>query len=182
MDMMEPLDLFSALTDVDDQDVLETLDIYSRNPNHRKFRKTIAVVAVLIILASAGVVTHWLLQRKTESADKEPETDKIYTLEDNTPTPSIVELDPTLSIEEPICSLYQFMLWGKIEYIASVEYCDRIGAKIGTAKVRNEEKESEMTLYKDVIIYEIVGMDTAIAVLVYYPEDQEYYVYYNSTY
>ena len=73
------------------------------------------------------------------------------------------------------------MLFGETEYIASVEDCDCIGAEIGPARVRNEAKESEKTLFKDVVVYEIVGMDPAIAVLVYYPEEQEYYVYYNST-
>lgn len=180
--MMEPLDLFSVLTDMDDQDVVEALDIFTRNPKHRKSHKKIVVVTVLIILASAGIVTHWLLQGKTGNADEKYESDVIYVEKAPTPTHYSIEQGSSIRNNTPACEIYQFLLLGEVEYIASIEHSDRIGAEIGAAKVRNEEKESKTTLYKDVIIYEVVGVDTTIAVLVYYPEEKEYYVYYNSTY
>ena len=57
--MMEPLDLFSAITDMDDQDVLEALDVYTREPKRRKARGMIAVAVTLVVLASIGIVTFW---------------------------------------------------------------------------------------------------------------------------
>ncbi len=179
---MEPLDLFSAITDVDDQDVLEALDVYSREPKRRKARGMIAVAVTLVVLASIGIVTFWALQKEKGNSDRPSKLGDEYSFGIHTPTNS-VEKNPSTAIGElPVCGIYQFMLWGETEYRASVEDCDRIGAEIGSARVRNEERVSEKTLFKDVVVYEIIGMDTAIAVLVYYPEEQEYYVYYNSTY
>lgn len=183
MDMMEPLDLFSALTDMDDQDVVEALDIYTRNPKHRKFHKKIVVVTVLMILASAVIVTHWLLQGKTGNVDEGDESGKAYV--GNVPTPThytVDQVSPLPPNNTPLCEIYQFVLWDENEYIASIENSNHIGSKLGTARVRNEEKESNTTLFKDVDIYEFVGVDTTIAVLVYYPEEQAYYVYYSINY
>ena len=91
--------------------------------------------------------------------------------------------NPSLLQEElRICEVYQFMLFEGTVYIASTEDIDRIGAAIGTARVRNEEKESITTLFKDVVVYEFEGIEPTIAVIAYYPEEQEYYVYYNSTF
>ena len=178
---MDPLDLFTAITDVDDQDVLEALDIYTREPKRRKVHGMIAVAVTFVVLVSLGIVAFWALQEEKGNTNKEPKPDRENSFE-RTPTNS-VEKNPSPTIGElPVCSIYQFMLLGETEYSASVEDCDRIGAEIGSARVRNEERVSEKTLFKDVVVYEIVGMDTAIAVLVYYPEEQEYYVYYNSTY
>ena len=179
--MMDPLDLFSVITDVDDQDVLEALDVYTREPKRRKVHGMIAVAVTFVVLVSLGIVAFWALQEEKGTTNKEPKTDGENSFE-RTPTNS-VEKNPSTTIGElPVCGIYQFMLWGETEYSASVEDCDRIGAEIGSARVRNEERVSEKTLFKDVVVYEIVGMDPAIAVLVYYPEEQEYYVYYNSTY
>lgn len=179
--MMDPLDLFSAITDVDDQDVLEALDVYTREPKRRKVHGMIAVAVTFVVLVSLGSVAFWALQEEKGTTNKEPKTDWENSFE-RIPTNS-VEKNPSTTIGElPVCGIYQFMLWGETEYRASVEDCDRIGAEIGSARVRNEERVSEKTLFKDVVVYEIIGMDTAIAVLVYYPEEQEYYVYYNSTY
>lgn len=183
MDMMEPLDLFSALTDVDDQDVVEALDIYTGNPKHRKSHKKIVVVTVLIILASAGIVTNWLLQGKTGNVDKEDESGKPYV--GNVPTPTHYTVDqgsPLPPNNTPLCEIYQFMLWNENEYIASIENSNHIGSKLGTARVRNKEKEGNTTLFKDVVVYEFVGLDSSIAVIAYYPEEQEYYVYYSINY
>ena len=179
---MEPLDLFSAITDMDDQDVLEALDVYAREPKRRKARGMIAVAVTFVALVSIGIVTFWALQKEKGNSDGTSKLGDEYSLGIHTPTNS-VENNPSTTIGElPVCGIYQFMLWGETEYRASVEDCDRIGAEIGSARVRNEERVSEKTLFKDVVVYEIIGMDTAIAVLVYYPEEQEYYVYYNSTY
>ncbi len=179
---MEPLDLFSAITDMDDQDVLEALDVYTREPKRRKARGMIAVAVTFVALVSIGIVTFWALQKEKGNSDGTSKLGDEYSLGIHTPTNS-VENNPSTTIGElPVCGIYQFMLWGETEYRASVEDCDRIGAEIGSARVRNEERVSEKTLFKDVVVYEIIGMDTAIAVLVYYPEEQEYYVYYNSTY
>ena len=179
---MEPLDLFSAITDMDDQDVLEALDVYTREPKRRKARGMIAVAVTFVALVSIGIVTFWALQKEKGNSDGTSKLGDEYSLGIHTPTNS-VENNPSTTIGElPVCGIYQFMLWGETEYRASVEDCDRIGAEIGSARVRNEERVSEKTLFKDVVVYEIIGMDPAIAVLVYYPEEQEYYVYYNSTY
>ncbi len=179
---MEPLDLFSAITDMDDQDVLEALDVYTREPKRRKARGMIAVAVTFVALVSIGIVTFWALQKEKGNLDRPSKLGDEYSFGIHTPTNS-VEKNPSTAIGElPVCGIYQFMLWGETEYRASVEDCDRIGAEIGSARVRNEERVSEKTLFKDVVVYEIIGMDTAIAVLVYYPEEQEYYVYYNSTY
>ncbi len=179
---MEPLDLFSAITDMDDQDVLEALDVYTREPKRRKARGMIAVAVTFVALVSIGIVTFWALQKEKGNSDGTSKLGDEYSLGIHTPTNS-VEKNPSTTIGElPVCGIYQFMLWGETEYRASVEDCDRIGAEIGSARVRNEERVSEKTLFKDVVVYEIIGMDPAIAVLVYYPEEQEYYVYYNSTY
>ena len=181
---MDSLDLFSAITDVDDQDVLEALDVYTREPKRRKARGMIAVAVTFVVLVSLGIVAFGALQEEKGNTNKEPKPGREYSKNsfERTPTNS-VEKNPSSAIGElPVCSIYQFMLFGETEYIASVEDCDCIGAEIGSARVRNEAKESEKTLFKDVVVYEIIGMDTAIAVLVYYPEEQEYYVYYNSTY
>ena len=179
---MEPMDLFSALTDVDDQDVLEALDVYTRKPKQKRARRIITVVATLIGVALVGIATHRYLQGKGKMDEKSPKGVE-NSMEYITITPSIIEKKPTVPEEEtPICTIYQFMLFRETEYVASIENCDRIGDEIGTARVRNEENESAKTLFKDVIVYEIVGMDTEVAVLVYYSEEQEYYVYYNGTY
>lgn len=178
---MDLLDLFSAITDVDDQDVLEALDVYTREPKRRKVHGMIAVAVTFVVLVSLGIVAFWALQEEKGNTNKEPKTDWENSFE-RTPTNSVEENPSTTIGELPVCGIYQFMFWGETEYRASVEDCDRIGAEIGSARVRNEAEESEKTLFKDVVVYEIVGMDPAIAVLVYYPEEQEYYVYYNSTY
>ena len=179
---MEPLDLFSAMTDVDDQDVLEVLEIYTRKPKHRKIIGMIAVAATLILLVSVGIVAHWLLQREKGSTVEDGKTVGDYTIGSQL-TGTVEPYTSPIAVEEsPVCATYQFMFFRETEYRASVEDCDRIGPEIGSARVRNEERVSEKTLFKDVLVYEIIGMDTAIAVLVYYPEEQEYYVYYNSTY
>ena len=39
-----------------------------------------------------------------------------------------------------------------------------------------------MTLFKDVVVYEFAGLDSSIAVIAYYPVEQEYYVYYSTNY
>lgn len=180
---MEPLDLFSAITDMDDQDVLEALDVYTREPKRRKARGMIAVAVTFVALVSIGIVTFWALQKEKGNSDGTSKPGDEYTLDNSTPTKPAAEVTPSPTIGElPVCGIYQFMLFGETEYSASVEDCDLIGAEIGPARVRNEAEESEKTLFKDVVVYEIVGMDPAIAVLVYYPEEQEYYVYYNSTY
>ena len=180
---MEPLDLFSAITDMDDQDVLEALDVYTREPKRRKARGMIAVAVTFVVLVSLGIVTFWALQKEKGNSAGTSKPGDEYTLDNCTQTKPAAEVTPSSTIGElPVCGIYQFMLWGETEYRASVEDCDRIGAEIGSARVRNEERVSEKTLFKDVVVYEIIGMDPAIAVLVYYPEEQEYYVYYNSTY
>lgn len=180
--MMEPLDLFSVLTDMDDQDVVEALDIYTRNPKHRKSHKKIVVVTVLMILASAGIVTHWLLQRKTGNVDKGDGSGKAYVEKAPTPTHYSIEQGSSIRNNTPVCEIYQFMLWDENEYIASIENSNRIGSELGFARVRNEEIEGNTTLFKDVVVYELVGLDSSIAVIAYYPEEQEYYVYYSINY
>jgi len=180
---MEPLDLFSAMTDVDDQDVLEVLEIYSRKPKQRKTIGMIAVAATLILLVSVGIVAHWLLQREKGSTVEGGKTVGDHYSVSFQPTGVVEPYNTPIPVEEsPVCATYQFMNLRETEYNASFESCDRIGAEIGIARVRNEHEESETTLFKDVVVYEIDGMDSAIAVLVYYPEEQEYYVYYNANY
>lgn len=179
---MEPMDLFSALTDVDDQDVLEALDVYTRKPKQKRARRIITVVATLIGVALVGIATHRYLQGKGKMDEKSPKGVE-NSMEYITITPSIIEKKPTVPEEEtPICTIYQFMLFRETEYVASIENCDRIGEEIGTARVRNEEKEGNMTLFKDVVVYEFAGLDSSIAVIAYYPVEQEYYVYYSTNY
>lgn len=179
---MEPLDLFSAMTDVDDQDVLEVLEIYTLKPKHRKIIGMIAVAATLILLVSVGIVAHWLLQREKGSTVEGGKTAGDHTIGSQL-TGTVEPYNSPIAVEEsPVCATYQFMFFRETEYSASIETSNRIGAKLGTSRVRNEEKESKTTLFKDVLVYEIVGTDPSIAVLVYYPEEQEYYVYYNANY
>lgn len=149
----------------------------------RKIQRMIVVATVLIIFVSAGVFVYWLLQREKGSTVDDGKTrGDHYSV--SFQLTGVVEPDNTpIPVEEsPVCATYQFMNLRETEYNASFESCDRIGAEIGIARVRNEHEESETTLFKDVVVYEIDGMDSAIAVLVYYPEEQEYYVYYNANY
>ena len=179
---MEPLDLFSAMTDVDDQDVLEALDVYAREPRRKRINGTIVVAAALIVLVSAGILTHWLLQKEKDSTDKKPKQVEAHS-QGGTPTITVEPDNSPMPIEKlSVCEIYQFMAWEGTEYIASLEDNDQIGPEIGTARVRNEEKESVATLFKDVIVYEFEGIDSTVAVIVYYPEEQEYHAYYSSAY
>ncbi len=190
---MSEEEFMDALTDIDEkyiekafiaQDVLDELEKGSELASFR--RKKLYIIAACIMIVIFGIVlasvTHWLLQGKTGNADEEYKSNDIYVEKAPTPTHYSIEQGSSMRNNTPACEIYQFLLLGDVEYIASIEHSDRIGAEIGAAKVRNEEKESKMTLYKDVIIYEVVGVDTTIAVLVYYPEEKEYYVYYNSLY
>ena len=179
---MNEYDLLRAIGDINEKYIENATVKEEREPKRRKGRGMIAVAVTLVVLASIGIVTFWALQKEKGNSDRPSKLGDEYSLGIHTPTNS-VEKNPSTAIGElPVCGIYQFMLWGETEYRASVEDCDRIGAEIGSARVRNEERVSEKTLFKDVVVYEIIGMDTAIAVLVYYPEEQEYYVYYNSTY
>lgn len=179
---MNEYDLLRAIGDINEKYIENAVVEEEREPKRRKARGMIAVAVTLVVLASIGIVTFWALQKEKGNSDRPSKLGDEYSLGIHTPTNS-VEKNPSTTIGElPVCGIYQFMLWGETEYRASVEDCDRIGAEIGSARVRNEERVSEKTLFKDVVVYEIIGMDTAIAVLVYYPEEQEYYVYYNSTY
>ncbi len=179
---MNEYDLLRAIGDINEKYIENAVVEEEREPKRRKARGMIAVAVTLVVLASIGIVTFWALQKEKGNSDRPSKLGDEYSLGIHTPTNS-VEKNPSTTIGElPVCGIYQFMLWGETEYRASVEDCDRIGAEIGSARVRNEERVSEKTLFKDVVVYEIVGMDPAIAVLVYYPEEQEYYVYYNSTY
>ncbi|MBR6999425.1 MAG: hypothetical protein IKI01_02280 [Lachnospiraceae bacterium] len=191
---MSEEEFMDALTDIDEkyiekafiaQDVLDELEKGSELASFR--RKKLYIIAACIMIVIFGIVlasvTHWLLQGKTGNADEEYEANDIYVEKAPTPTHYSIEQGSSLrNNNTSLCEIYQFLLFGEVEYSASIEHSDRIGAEIGAAKVRNEEKESKTTLYKDVIIYEVVGVDTTIAVLVYYPEEKEYYVYYNSLY
>lgn len=178
---MNEYDLLRAIGDINEKYIENAVVEEEREPKRRKVHGMIAVAVTFVVLVSLGIVAFWALQEEKGTTNKEPKTDWENSFE-RTPTNS-VEKNPSTTIGElPVCGIYQFMLWGETEYRASVEDCDRIGAEIGSARVRNEERVSEKTLFKDVVVYEIIGMDTAIAVLVYYPEEQEYYVYYNSTY
>lgn len=178
---MNEYDLLRAIGDINEKYIENAVVEGEREPKRRKVHGMIAVAVTFVVLVSLGIVAFWALQEEKGTTNKEPKTDWENSFE-RTPTNS-VEKNPSTTIGElPVCGIYQFMLWGETEYRASVEDCDRIGAEIGSARVRNEERVSEKTLFKDVVVYEIIGMDTAIAVLVYYPEEQEYYVYYNSTY
>ena len=178
---MNEYDLLRAIGDINEKYIENAVVEEEREPKRRKVHGMIAVAVTLVVLASIGIVTFWALQKEKGNSDRPSKLGDEYSLGMHTPTNS-GEANPSSAIGElPVCSIYQFMLWGETEYIASVEDCDCIGAEIGSARVRNEAKESEKTLFKDVVVYEIVGMDPAIAVLVYYPEEQEYYVYYNST-
>ena len=178
---MNEYDLLRAIGDINEKYIENAVVEEEREPKRRKVHGMIAVAVTLVVLASIGIVTFWALQKEKGNSDRPSKLEDEYSLGMHTPTNS-GEANPSSAIGElPVCSIYQFMLWGETEYIASVEDCDCIGAEIGSARVRNEAKESEKTLFKDVVVYEIVGMDPAIAVLVYYPEEQEYYVYYNST-
>ena len=180
---MNEYDLLRAIVDINEKYIENAVVEEEREPKRRKVHGMIAVAITLIVLAFAGIIAHWVLQRDTGNTDKNYKMGGENSLEECSPMPAVIEEDPSSSVEElPVCGIYQFMLWDGTEYIASVEDCDRIGAEMGTARVRNEAKESKETLFKDVVIYEFDGMDPAIAVLVYYPEEQEYYVYYNSTY
>ena len=179
---MNEYDLLRAIGDINEKYIENAVVEEEREPKRRKVHGMIAVAVTLVVLASIGIVTFWALQKEKGNSDRPSKLGDEYSLGIHTPTNS-VEKNPSTAIGElPVCGIYQFMLWGETEYRASVEDCDRIGAEIGSARVRNEERVSEKTLFKDVVVYEIIGMDTAIAVLVYYPEEQEYYVYYNSTY
>ena len=179
---MNEYDLLRAIGDINEKYIENAVVDEEREPKRRKARGMIAVAVTLVVLASIGIVTFWALQKEKGNSDRPSKLGDEYSFGIHTPTNS-VEKNPSTAIGElPVCGIYQFMLWGETEYRASVEDCDRIGAEIGSARVRNEERVSEKTLFKDVVVYEIIGMDTAIAVLVYYPEEQEYYVYYNSTY
>lgn len=178
---MNEYDLLRAIGDINEKYIENAVVEEEREPKRRKVHGMIAVAVTFVVLVSLGIVAFWALQEEKGNTNKEPKLGQENSFE-RTPTNS-VEKNPSQTIGElPVCGIYQFMLLGETEYSASVEDCDRIGAEIGSARVRNEERVSEKTLYKDVVVYEIVGMDTTIAVLVYYPEEQEYYVYYNSTY
>ena len=179
---MNEYDLLRAIGDINEKYIENAVVEEEREPKRRKVHGMIAVAVTLVVLASIGIVTFWALQKEKGNSDRPSKLGDEYSCGIHTPTNSVEE-NPSSAIGElPVCGIYQFMLWGETEYRASVEDCDRIGAEIGSARVRNEERVSEKTLFKDVVVYEIIGMDTAIAVLVYYPEEQEYYVYYNSTY
>ena len=179
---MNEYDLLRAIGDINEKYIENAVVEEEREPKRRKVHGMIAVAVTFVALVSIGFVTFWALQKEKGNSDGTSKLGDEYSLGIHTPTNSVEE-NPSSAIGElPVCSIYQFMLWGETEYIASVEDCDLIGAEIGPARVRNEAKESEKTLFKDVVVYEIIGMDPAIAVLVYYPEEQEYYVYYNSTY
>lgn len=179
---MNEYDLLKAIGDINEKYIENAAVKEEREPKRRKARGMIAVAVTLVVLASIGIVTFWALQKKKGNSDRPSKLGDEYSFGIHTPTNSVEKNPPTAIGELPVCGIYQFMLLGETEYRASVEDCDRIGAEIGSARVRNEERVSEKTLFKDVVVYEIIGMDTAIAVLVYYPEEQEYYVYYNSTY
>ena len=158
------------------------LEIYTRKPKHRKIIGMIAVAATLILLVSVGIVAHWLLQREKGSTVEGGKTAGDHTIGSQL-TGTVEPYNSPIAVEKsPVCATYQFMFFRETEYSASIETSNRIGAKLGTSRVRNEEKESKTTLFKDVLVYEIVGTDPSIAVLVYYPEEQEYYVYYNANY
>ena len=191
---MSEEEFMDALTDIDEKyiekafiarDVLDELEKGHELASFR--RKKLYIIASCIMIVIFGIVlasvTHWLLQRKTGNVDKGDESGKAYV--GNVPTPThytVDQVSPLPPNNTPLCEIYQFMLWDENEYIASIENSNHIGSKLGTARVRNEEKEGNMTLFKDVDIYEFVGVDTTIAVLVYYPEEQAYYVYYSINY
>lgn len=180
---MNEYDLLRAIGDINEKYIENAVVEEEREPKRRKARGMIAVAVTFVVLVSLGIVTFWALQKEKGNSAGTSKPGDEYTLDNCTQTKPAAEVTPSSTIGElPVCGIYQFMLWGETEYRASVEDCDRIGAEIGSARVRNEERVSEKTLFKDVVVYEIIGMDTAIAVLVYYPEEQEYYVYYNSTY
>lgn len=179
MNRKEPFDLFSAMTDVDDRDVLEALDIYKRNPKCRRIHRMMAVAAALIVLVSVGFATHWLLQKENGKINTDISSDERS---GNRLNVTVEPVKPSMPVGElALCEIYQFMRWRDTEYIASLEDCDCIGAELGTARVRNEEKETAETLFKDVIVYEFVGIDSSIAVIVFFPEAREYYVYYGNS-
>ena len=180
---MNEYDLLRAIGGINEKYIENAVVEEEREPKRRKARGMIAVAVTFVALVSIGIAIFWALQKEKGNSDGTSKPGDEYTLDNSTQTKPAAEVTPSPTIGElPVCGIYQFMLFGETEYSASVEGCDLIGAEIGPARVRNEAEESEKTLFKDVVVYEIVGMDPAIAVLVYYPEEQEYYVYYNSTY
>lgn len=190
---MSEEEFMDALTDIDEkyiekafiaQDVLDELEKGNELASFR--RKRLYIIASCIMIVIFGIilasVTHWLLQRKTGNVDMEYESDVIYVEKAPTPTHYSIEQGSSIRKNTPVCEIYQFMLWDENEYIASIENSNRIGSELGFARVRNEEIEGNTTLFKDVVVYEFVGLDSSIAVIAYYPEEQEYYVYYSINY
>lgn len=189
---MSKVELMDVITDIDEkyiekafiaQDDLQKFENEKKTSayHRKKMYVAAACIALLICVVLSVFVTHWFLQREERSTEKESKSNEIYSQSMLTPTHYTGEESPSWSIKElPIVDTYQFLLWGNEEYIASWESSDRIGAELGTARVLNHEKVTNTTLLKDVIVYEYVGMDSGLAVIVYYPEEQEYYVYYNA--
>jgi hypothetical protein len=72
---MKDFDLFTAMTDVDDQfvlEMLESLDDNTGNLRRRRICRMIAAAVVLIVIASAGILSLMLLQKESETAETEP--------------------------------------------------------------------------------------------------------------
>lgn len=169
--MIEPLDLFSAMTDVDDQDVLEALDIYTKNPQNRKLRKMIVVVIALIILVSAGIVINQkrINERVTEEGSESGER----------------TIEPVTQLYEEgvnAAERYQFLLFDGALYLSSQEERNDVGVIIGSFTVTGDEsgiKNGNITDGRKVDVYESTGFAESMMVLVFFPEEQKYYAYYN---
>ena len=192
---MSEEEFMDVLTDIDEkyiekayigQDALDEIENGKKSAVFpgKKMNTEASCIMIAILSVLLVIVTLWLLQRKTGNVDNGDEANEIlFTKNEPTPTHYSIEQGPSVPQKNtPVCEIYQFMLWDGNEYIASIENSNRIGSELGFARVRNEEIEGNTTLFKDVVVYEFVGLDSSIAVIAYYPEDQEYYVYYNSTY
>lgn len=148
----------------------------------RKKRKRFFAVTSIIVVCVLGLISWKSTNRLKPDINKDNKPDDECSQEFGSAEIGMSDNPSLLQEELRICEVYQFMLFEGTVYIASTEDIDRIGAAIGTARVRNEEKESITTLFKDVVVYEFEGIEPTIAVIAYYPEEQEYYVYYNSTF
>lgn len=146
----------------------------TKSKRQKNVRKTVAAAMIVATTVITGLLVLQFIIHKWGNNDAEG--DIRPTGEQTARVTPMVSVPP-----QSLCEEYQFMVWQATEYVASVETCDHIGTEMGTARVRNEEKESETTLFKDVVVYEFVGMDPKIAVVVLFPDEQEYHVYYNGT-
>ncbi|MBR7019870.1 MAG: hypothetical protein IKI15_02310 [Lachnospiraceae bacterium] len=168
---MKDFELFSAFTDVDDQYVLEVLEAMKKPVRRRKTRRIVTVVMIITVALVAGIVAIYsLIQvRKNNTLDG---------TSSNNDERSGVATSKTSVTKHAVCEDYQFLSIHGKTYIASVEFCDEVEAEIGIFQVRNDPEESHATSVKEVTVYEIAGMDSAIGVAVRFPEQQEFYVYY----